>query len=46
MWEILFRNPFTCEWEHLIYTKLAATMKRFLSRGYKIVNLTSAVSIN
>lgn len=45
MWEILFRNPFTCEWEHLIYTKLAATMQRFLSRGYRIVDLTSAVSI-
>ena len=45
MWEILFRNPFTCEWEHLIYTKLAATMQRFLNRGYKVINLTSAVSI-
>lgn len=45
MWEIFFRNPFTCEWEHLIYTKVAATMKRFLSRGYRIVDLTSAVSI-
>lgn len=39
MWEILFKNPFTCEWEHLIYTKLVRTMRKFKDRGYMIIAL-------
>ena len=39
MWEILYKNPLTCEWEHLIYTKVIRTVRRFENRGYRIIAL-------
>ena len=42
MWEILFKNPFSLEWEHAVFTKSKVTVDRLVRLGMKAV----AVSIN
>ena len=39
MWEILFRNPFTCEWEHAVFTKCKETVERLVRLGCRAVSI-------